>query len=242
MAGNDVNSGPNAPIAPTVNPGYQTVLQGQESLANTFRNNLPGYSQQLGDQYQQQQRQQLASNLKATDSNYNSRGLLYSGARVGNEVGQQAQSASDIASGKQQINQGLLNQANQLDTNAFNTAVGIANTTNTGAYQVQTQADVEGLANQISNTQAQTQALGGLLGGLSSAAGLGVAMSGLGSPSTPEYQNTGTPATGGGLAAPGAGVPMGYVSNLQPQALTGQAGVGYGAGNGVLSGYYGGTH
>lgn len=186
-----------APKAPTTDPNYQALLDKQKGIASDFRKNLPQYGQTLGNQFEQQSRQQLAGSLKSTDQDFNRRGLLYSGARIGNEAGQQAQNASDISAGKQQINSGLLNQANQLDQNALQTASGVAGL-NTGQYQVQVQQDVQSLANQISNLQASTQAQAGLMGGLSSVAGLGLAY-GINNPSTQTLSTIGSPTSYGGV-------------------------------------------
>ncbi len=160
-----------APEAPTVNPQYQELLDKQKKIADDYRKNLPQYSQSLGNQYEASARQKLASGLKQTDQDFNRRGLLYSSARVGEQVGQQAQSASDIASGRQQINSGLLDKANQMDAGVFSTGMGIAGQ-DTGSYQLQAQSDIMSLKNDIYNNQMQLGTLGSLAGGVGSLGGV----------------------------------------------------------------------
>ena len=162
-----------APEAPTVNPQYQDLLDKQKKIADDYRKNLPEYSKSLGNQYESGARQKLASGLKQTDQDFNRRGLLYSSARVGQEVGQQAQSASDIAAGRQQINRGLLDKANEMDAGVFSTGMGIAGQ-DTGSYQLQAQSDIMSLKNDIYNNQMQSSMLGSLAGGAGSLVGLGL--------------------------------------------------------------------
>lgn len=159
---------------PSSAPASDPLLDKQKQIADEFRKNLPTYSKTLGNQYEAGARRNLASNLKSTDQDFNRRGLLYSSARMGQQVNQQAQSASDIASGKQQINQGLLDKADAMDAGVFTTGMGLAGQ-DTGAYQLQAQSDIMGLKNDILNQQREGQALGGLFGGIGALGGAVIA-------------------------------------------------------------------
>lgn len=160
-----------APAAPEPNAGYQALLDKQKQIADDYRKKLPQYSQALGNQYEAGARQNLASGLRQTDQDFNRRGLLYSSARVGQQAGQQAQSASDIASGKQQINQGLLDKANAMDAGVFTTSAGMAGA-DTQAYNFQAQSDIMNLKNQLLDEQRNGQAMGSLAGGIGALGGL----------------------------------------------------------------------
>lgn len=159
--------------APQVNENYQKILDEQKKTASDFRQNIPKYSTTLGNQYEAQARKNLAQSLKNTDRDFNKRGLLYSGMRLGNEAEQQGEAASNVAQGKQQINKGLLDQANQLDAGVLNTAAGIAGQgTQQGLYQGQ--MDIMNLKNQIQQEQMQSQAMGSLLGGIGTLGGAAI--------------------------------------------------------------------
>lgn len=203
-----------APEAPTVNPEYQKILDKQKQLASDYRKNLPQYSTALGNQYEAGARQNLASGLRQTDQDFNRRGLLYSSARVGQQAGQQAQSAADISSGKQKINQGLLDNANKMDAGVFATGMGIAGG-DTQAYNFQQQSDIMSMKNDLYNELRNSQAVGSFAGGLGGLAGLGLGQINF-SPSsslstTESRYNENSGYAGSGAAA---GVLQGYYNGL----------------------------
>ena len=119
----------NVPTAqiPGIDPRYQqSVLQGQKNLATQFRSNLPKYQDELGNQFEKSAKQQLAENTKGIKKDFNSRGLLRSGGRMGAEAKAAAQTGYDVAKGRYDINQTLADQADTLENNYINSAYGIA--------------------------------------------------------------------------------------------------------------------
>lgn len=104
----------------------QTALNNQLTAAREYRKNLPQLSNKLYEQYAGQSKRDLASAMKDVDKDYNRRGLLHSGMRTSAQFGAQADSANDRAQARNQINQGLLANADTLEGNAFGTAGGIA--------------------------------------------------------------------------------------------------------------------
>lgn len=109
-------------IAPDQNPSLKKTLANQIKTAEDYRANIPEQGNKLYSQFEGQERQNLKQNLKNVDTSYNRRGLLRSGMRTGAQFGEQAKSAGNLASARSGINSQLMSNADQLDTNAYNTA------------------------------------------------------------------------------------------------------------------------
>lgn len=113
---------------PYQNPNLQSTIDRQVSSAKNFRDTMGSTSDRMYSQYESQARRNLAQNLKDVDKDYNRRGLLRSGMRMGAQYGQQASTLNDLARARQSINSGLLDTAGKLDTGAYTTAAQTAGT------------------------------------------------------------------------------------------------------------------
>lgn len=111
---------------PTTDPRYQAILNKQKDVAQNFRNDLPKYQTELGNQYATQSKKNLASNLKDVKKQYNSRGLLNSGLRQAAEAGKVYSSDYNTSQAQLGINTTLNQQADSLDQDVVNNAYGMA--------------------------------------------------------------------------------------------------------------------
>lgn len=158
--------GVQAPAKPDILKQYMNT---QLDQAKQFRNNIPTYSNQLYGQTENTARQNLAQGIKNVQKDYNRRGLLRSGGRIGAEYGQRAQTESGLANAKVGINQGLNTAADQMEANAINTGYGYAGMQpdmTSMALQGQQNALAHSIANMNTQSQAFNNIFGGALGGL----------------------------------------------------------------------------
>lgn len=154
-------------------PGADTdlgnVYQQQRKVAKSYRDSIPQQSDEQYNSYSKGARMELAKSIKDTRADFNRRGLLRSGMRQGTELGKQANSVADLASARAKINAGLLDNADQLDTAAFNTAGNLAGQ---GAGLGDTATS--GLKNWATNDLATAMNNQTMLGGLAQGVGSGL--------------------------------------------------------------------
>lgn len=113
-------------IGPAANEGLKEILKRQLGQAKQFRENIPKASDALFDSANRQAKGQLAAGIASNRKEANKRGKFYSGQRQGQELGLKAQTNSELADARGKINRGLLDQADVLENNAFNTAGNLA--------------------------------------------------------------------------------------------------------------------
>lgn len=139
-----------------IDPNLTNVVNAQYKQAKATRENIPNQAKDLGAMSANDQRRQLAQNIAQTRRGASSRGLLYSGLRQGEEAGQRANTAAQIAQNQAQINQ-------QLEDNAFAQEVGSFG--NLTQLRNQEMADAKFKYDQaMAGAQAQAAAKGGLFG------------------------------------------------------------------------------
>lgn len=176
-------------VAP--NQNLKNILGQQLGQAKSYRSDLSANADRQTGAYANDARRNLAQNLKQVREDYNSRGLLQSGGRQGAEAGARAGTEADIASTGYQIRKGLLNNADTLENNAFNTAGNYAGL-GTGMGTAALGGVSQGIQNDIASTQANQALFSGAGQGLGSLAGtIAAGKRNPTSPSTPNYGTVG---------------------------------------------------
>lgn len=155
---------------PEQDPRYQQLLEQQQTLAKDFRNNIPQLADTFMGQVAEVAKKQLATSMENTRQNYNSRGLLYSTARLGAEASNREAEAGDLATKRASINSNLNDEADTLDKQALDTGFNIATMGQTAASQNTTQQSAY-LDQALKNQQQQAASVAGLAKGLGGAAG-----------------------------------------------------------------------
>lgn len=135
----------------------------QIQQAQDFRANMPQMEQDLGSAYERQARRGLAQNIQGINANASRRGLLYSGLRQGAEAGAQAKAAGDVAQKRYEINQGLEQNAQGLESGSA------SNIFSSYKNDIQNADDSYNLA--LQQMQSRNNLLTGLFGGIGAAAG-----------------------------------------------------------------------
>lgn len=100
----------------SLDPRIKDLQAQQVQQAQDFQNNLPGYQNELYNQADNSARNSMAQKLADVKSASNSRGLLYSGLKQGQESAVGGQTAADLSNQRAKINeqtQGISNQMNQ---------------------------------------------------------------------------------------------------------------------------------
>lgn len=198
------------PIAPTVDPRYQSLQDSQDALANNYSKNAATESNDQFAGTAENTRRQLASNIHGIRSSANSRGLLYSGGRIGAESAARVGAANSLDSARAGINQGIYNNETQLNQAPITTGLGMAGL-NTGQATANAGYNATNMGAALQNQQLNNQ-IGGALGqGVGSVAGLGAAY----------YMNS-SPSTSG---------PTGYLEGNPSEYYN--PSVGYGSGTGA---------
>lgn len=157
IGGTDENKPPQAP--PT-NPALSQLQQQQQQQAKDFRANMPNMVRMMSENLKSQANQGLSEGLRQTKSDYNTRGLLYSGMRQGKEAQLRGKAQAGLAAGISGINADVENAAHTMDAQAVETGVGIQQTQQAIQNQIYSQA----MARMSGNNQMISSALGtGLL-------------------------------------------------------------------------------
>lgn len=157
--------GKDTPNAPKVNQDARDIQAAQQQYAQDFRAQLPGMKNQMSTQLQSDAQSQLKDDLAAGRSSASSRGLLYGGIQQGNEGKQRQQAQRGLIGGISNMNMGLDDAANQMDSAAAQTGINM---------QQQQQA----MQNTIyQNAMAQMNSQNQIFGSVASSAGLLAMMS-----------------------------------------------------------------
>lgn len=91
------------------------IRESQRDLSQLFRKKQSGMAEAQAGAYEQSAKQNLARQLSDTRAAANQRGLLYSGLRQGQEASLRADTLSDIARKRFEINQALEDQSLNLE-------------------------------------------------------------------------------------------------------------------------------
>lgn len=157
-------------VGPAANEGLKDILKRQLAQAKEFRANIPNASNRLFEGVNRSAKSELANSIANDRRELNKRGKFFSGQRTGMELGERAKTAGNLASARGKINQGLLDQADALENNAFNTAGNLA-----GQGPGLGASALSGLASDITRQgkedEATATALGGLFKGVGSIGG-----------------------------------------------------------------------
>lgn len=155
---------PDQPTAPGVDPGLASTLQAQQQNAQQFRSNLGTNEAAAGQNLAVNANQQLNKNLQAQTSSDNSRGLLYGGINEGHNQAQRASSATQLAQGRESINDNYQTAANQMDAAAVGTGVAVQQSQQAVQDQIYNQA-LMNMANQ-NKAFGSLATAGGMAGGM----------------------------------------------------------------------------
>lgn len=147
----------------------KAIMNRQLESARDFRNKQPAYEQSLYNQQESGARSNLAKSIKDTQKDFNRRGLLRSGGRIGAEYQKKAQTAGDLAAARYDINKQVGDQADQLENNAIATGYTYAGANpNLGASALA--GNKAALDQALSNMQSQQS----VYGNIAKAAGTGL--------------------------------------------------------------------
>lgn len=154
----------NVPQAPGVDAGLNQTLQAQQQNATQFRADLPQNEQNAQHNLAQGYNTSLNNNLTAQNASDNSRGLLYGGVNQGHQQQQRSNNASNLAQGRESINDQYNTAANQMDAAAVGTGAMVQQSSQAIQDQIYQQA--------LQQMMLQNSAFGSLAG----AAGMGAGM------------------------------------------------------------------
>lgn len=157
-------------VAPEKNKQLADIMRNRLKAAQTFEQDSAGHVNQLVSDYNKSANRQLKESINQTREDFNKRGLLRSGARMGREAGQQAQSFADRAAYRYGVNENMLNTKNAIEQGAINSgllyagnAPGLGSSALGGAQSY--------VNNDISNMQAAGELFGGIGKGIGTLAG-----------------------------------------------------------------------
>lgn len=114
-----------APAAPGIDPNLQALKNKQTAAAKDFRSNLTENKSQAAQKLQGDANRYMNKNLDDSQNSMNQRGLLYSGINAGNQGSIRADAGAKLGSAITQSNTSYDTQADQLDSDAVNTGIGI---------------------------------------------------------------------------------------------------------------------
>lgn len=101
----------------------EELLQQQQYYADQFNQNIPQMSNQLYNQAGGAISNNMDQGIKNVRQQNSSRGLLYGGVNAGQEGSVRAKGASDMASTKSNINQGLIETGQNMRSSAISSGV-----------------------------------------------------------------------------------------------------------------------
>lgn len=108
-----------------VDPRLKAAAALQSRQADDFRANLGSFKQGQQAMVGDSGRRDLAERMAGIKAGANSRGLLYSGLRAGEEAGAQSDLASNLSSAQRDINVGAEEQARGLDEQAAKSGIAV---------------------------------------------------------------------------------------------------------------------
>lgn len=158
---------------PNQNPAAASGLAQQMQASQQYLQNLSSNSDALYNNAAAQTRTQLNQGIKNVREDFNSRGLLSSGGETGAELGQESAAQSSLASTRNSINAGLLQNAQGMQGNAFNTAATLAQPGPNIASPYLSGVG-SNIGTQTANTQLANTIYGNLGSGIGSIAGAGL--------------------------------------------------------------------
>lgn len=153
-----------APTAPGIDPRLAEIQREQIKQADEFKKNLPGMKDQAFGQAASAEKRRLAQELTATNQGYSNRGLLYSGMNSGAQAKARAESGTNLASSKAEINSMYDDEANRMRQQAVSTGLGIQQSKQATQDSIYKQA-LENMAQRRGNLAAIGGAAGGMVGG-----------------------------------------------------------------------------
>lgn len=182
--------------APKENPLFRTLYEQRKTARKDYESRVPGLSDELYSNAASQGRRELEGTNRQIRGGYNSRGLLNSGMRVGAEAGATADSKSRLAGQRVEINQGLLSNLEQLESDEFAAASQLASPGANAANPFLSTVKA-GLQKDASDAASNAQLIGGIGSGVGSIGGgiLANTMYGQRNP-TPKYGKPAPAATG----------------------------------------------
>lgn len=152
---------------------FAELQQKQEMRAKEFRQAFPSILDSKLGAARTESRRKIAEGVGNTRASYNQRGLLYSGLRSGAEADVSQDAENDLADTAVKETDALNTQANELDQDAVNTGLTMADVSRNlaGTNSEYRQSLIDSLLNQDKQRQA---AIGGLLGTGAQLTGLGL--------------------------------------------------------------------
>lgn len=156
-------------IKPEENARLGAIQQKQRAQAQRFREAAPQYAAKEYAGVERGAKQDLAQRQKDLTKSYNARGLLRSGMALKDSERERYSTASDLANKRYEINQKYMDIADQLEDAPINTAFGRAGLS-TGADNSLGNLGTS-IRSDIASSQANSQLLNSILGGLGTGAG-----------------------------------------------------------------------
>lgn len=144
-------------------PKQNAVDAAPKTLADEFRDNQQGISDQVFENTAGLERRRLADEMTGVKRDYSRRGLLQSGLRQGEQGKAEARSGTALAQNRQDINRQISDQQRVLDEQAARKELGALQTQAAISDQIQGQA--------ISNMMNRNSALSGLGGAIGQGVG-----------------------------------------------------------------------
>lgn len=164
---------------PKIDDRYKALQTKQIGQAKDFRTSIPKRASSLMTSKLDAAKDELAQRISGIREGYNSRGLLYSGMRAGEEAGARGDYAANVAQQRAELNQGLLDTANQMEDRAIDTGFGMAGMgSDLGAQNTLTNARLQA-EKEAANTRRGTEIAKGFGGGIGQLAGAIAAGGGL---------------------------------------------------------------
>lgn len=185
---------------PTENKPLKETMNRQFKNAADYRSGIQKEQEAQFRPVEAQGRQQLAQGMRDTSRDFNRRGLMNSGKRIGAQQSQKYGTEAALNNARYNINQGVLGNADALEAGGITTGYNIAGS-NPNLGGLAGSMLTNSTNQQIQNQQAQSQLYSSIFGTGAQLAGYGLAGS-----SKPAY-------LGQGPTAPGSMTGIGSLSN-----------------------------
>jgi hypothetical protein len=112
--------------APTIDPRLGDLQKSQAAAADSYRTKGKNLAKDVYGGYRDDSNRALAENLNTVKTNYNQRGLLYSGLNQGTQNDVRSTAASDLAQKRNAINTQYQTNQDTLDQAPINTGIAAA--------------------------------------------------------------------------------------------------------------------
>lgn len=162
-----------AETAPKRDPEQAALYQKGLKASQDYFKNLKNYSDTLYNDQAQRTRQDVDKGIKKVKNDYNSRGLLNSGVATQSQLDVGNEGGAQLADYRGQLNRGLLDTAQNMESGVFDMASGLSTggLNTAGSYINRLTSDIQ---KQNQDTQMNTDLLGSVGSGVGKAAGLGI--------------------------------------------------------------------